>query len=163
MSNSLRPQELQHSRPPCPSPTHRVYSNSCPLSWWCHPTISFSVIPFSSHLQSFPGSGSFQESVLCIRWPNIGVSVLPMNIQDFNCYSFLELTPSQDHSTAWKPVCLTSLYGTSVLKKPLGEEVKHTATRSFNSTWCTETQLFLSISAFNTAVCLRKILINLVI
>ena len=50
---------LQHARPPCPSPTPRVYSNSCPLSWWCHPTIWSSVIPFSSHLQSFPASGSF--------------------------------------------------------------------------------------------------------
>ena len=49
-----------HTRPPCPSPTPRVYSNSCPLSWWCHPTISYSVIPFSSHLQSIPASGSFQ-------------------------------------------------------------------------------------------------------
>ena len=165
MSNSLQPHGLQHTRLPCLSPTRGVHSNSCPLSQWCHPTISSSVIPFSSHLQSFPGSGSFQESVLCIRWPNIGVSVsvLPMNIQDFNCYRFLELTPSQDHSRAWKPVCLTSLYGNSVLKRPLGEEAKHTATRSFNSTWCAETQLFLSISAFNTAVCLRKTLINSVI
>ena len=53
MSDSLWPRGLQHTRPPCPSPTPRVYSNSCPLSWWCHPTISFSVVPFSSHLQSF--------------------------------------------------------------------------------------------------------------
>ena len=52
----------QHARPPCPSPTPRVYSNSCPLSWWCHPAISSSVIPFSSCLQSFPASGSFQMS-----------------------------------------------------------------------------------------------------
>jgi len=64
MSNSLRPHGLQHTRPPCPSPTPRVYSNSCPSSWWCHPTISFSVVPFSSRLQSFPGSGSFQVSQL---------------------------------------------------------------------------------------------------
>ena len=60
MSDSLRPHGLQHDRPPCPSPTPRAYSNSCPLSWWCHPTISSSVIPFSSLLQSFPASGSFQ-------------------------------------------------------------------------------------------------------
>ena len=59
--DSLRPHGLQHARPPCPSPTPRVYSNSCPLSRWCHPTIS-SVVPFSSHLQSFPASGSFQMS-----------------------------------------------------------------------------------------------------
>ena len=56
---ALGPHELQHARPPCPLPTPRVYSNSCPLSWWCHPTISSSVIPFS-HFQSFPASGSFQ-------------------------------------------------------------------------------------------------------
>ena len=70
MSDSLRPHEPQHTRPPCPSATPGVYSNSCPLSQWCHPTISSSVIPFSSHLQSFPASGSFQnESVFHIRWP----------------------------------------------------------------------------------------------
>ena len=62
MSDSLRPHELQHTRPPCPSPTPRVYSNSCPSSRWCHPTISSSVIPFSSCPQSFPESGSFQMS-----------------------------------------------------------------------------------------------------
>ena len=67
MSNSLQPHELQHARPPCPSPTPGIYSNSCPLSWWCHPTISSSFIPFSSRLQSFLASGSY--SVLCIRWP----------------------------------------------------------------------------------------------
>ena len=63
-SDSLQPHLLQHTRPPCPSPTPRVYSNSCTLSQWCHPTISSSVIPFSSCLQSFPASGSFQMSQL---------------------------------------------------------------------------------------------------
>ena len=62
MSDSLRPHESQHARPPCPSPSPRVYSNPCPLSWWCHPTISSSVIPFPSCPQSFPASGSFQVS-----------------------------------------------------------------------------------------------------
>ena len=62
MSNSLRPHELQHARPPCSLPTPGVYSNTCPLSRWYHPTISSSVVPFSSHLQSFPASGSFQMS-----------------------------------------------------------------------------------------------------
>jgi len=57
VSDSLRPHGLQHSRPPCPSPTPGVYSNSCPLNWWCHATISSSVIPFSSYLQSFPLEG----------------------------------------------------------------------------------------------------------
>ena len=64
MSNSLWSHELQHARPPCPSPTPRVYPDSCPLSQWCHLTISSSVIPFSSCLQSFPTSGSFQMSQL---------------------------------------------------------------------------------------------------
>ena len=59
MSDSLRPYGLQHSRLPCPSPTPGAYSNSCPLGWWCLPTISSSVVPFSSRLQSFPASGSF--------------------------------------------------------------------------------------------------------
>ena len=88
MSNSLQPCGLQHARPPCPSPTPRVYSNSSPSSRWCHPTISSCVIPFSSYLQSFPASGSFQ---MCQFFPwggqSIGVSasasVLPMNIQDW--------------------------------------------------------------------------------
>ena len=62
VSNSLWPHGLQHARPPCPSPTSGTCSNSCPLSWWCHPTISSSVISFSSHLQSFPASGSFPMS-----------------------------------------------------------------------------------------------------
>ena len=62
VSDSLWPHELQHFRPPSPSPTPRVYPNSCPLSWWCHPTVSPSVIPFSSCLQSFPTSGSFLMS-----------------------------------------------------------------------------------------------------
>ena len=62
MSDSLQPHGLQHSRFPCPSPTLRACSNSCPSSWWYHPTISSSVIPFSSHLQSFPAPGSFPVS-----------------------------------------------------------------------------------------------------
>ena len=62
VSDSLQPHGLQYARPPCPSPTPGVYSNSCPSSWWCHPTISSSVIPFSFRLQSFPASGSFRMS-----------------------------------------------------------------------------------------------------
>ena len=87
VSDCLRTHGLQHTRPPCPSPTPGIYSNSCPLSWWCHPTISSSVVLFSSHLQSFPASGSFQMSQLFTSGgQSIGVSastsVLPMNIQD---------------------------------------------------------------------------------
>ena len=86
LSNSLWPYEPQHTRPPCPSPTPRVYSNSCPLSCWCHPTISSSVVPFSSCLQSFPVSGFFQMSrFFTSGGQSIGVSasasILPMNNQ----------------------------------------------------------------------------------
>ena len=87
MSDSLQLHGLQHARPPCPSPTPKVYSNSCPLSRWCHPTISSSVSPFSSCSQSFPASGSFPVSqFFAAGSQRIGVSasalVLPMNIQD---------------------------------------------------------------------------------
>ena len=89
VSNSLQPHELQHTRPPCPLPTPGVYSNSWPLSQWCHPTISSSVIPFSSCPQSFPASGSFQMSQLFTSGgQSIGVSasasVLPKNIQGWS-------------------------------------------------------------------------------
>ena len=88
VSVSLRPCGLQHSRLPCPSPTPGAYSNSCPSCQWCHPTISYSVIPFSSCLQSFPASGSFPVSqFFTSSGQSIGVSaspsVLPMNIQDW--------------------------------------------------------------------------------
>ena len=86
MSDSWRPHEPKHTRPPCPSPTPRVPSNTCPLSQWCHPTVSSSLIPFSCP-QSFPASGSFPRSQLFASGgQSIGVSasasVLPMNIQD---------------------------------------------------------------------------------
>ena len=85
-SGSLQPHGLQHTRPPCPSPTPTVYPNSCPLSCWCHPTISSLVIPFSSHLQSFPASGVFSnESTLHIRWPK------------YWSFSF-NISPSNEHS-----------------------------------------------------------------
>ena len=71
LSNTLQPRESQHARPPCPSPTPRVYSNSCPSSPWCHPTISSSVVPFSSCLQSFPGSRSFQTSQFFASGPKV--------------------------------------------------------------------------------------------
>ena len=88
MSDSMPPHGLQHARPPCSSPTPRACSNSCPSSWWCHPTISSSVVPFSSCLQSFPASGSFQMSqFFASGGQSIGVSisasVLPLNIQDW--------------------------------------------------------------------------------
>ena len=88
VSDSLRPHESHYARPPCPSPTPGIYPNPNPSSWWCHPAISSSVIPFSSWPQSLPASGSFPMSQLLI-WggQSIGVSasasVLPMNTQDW--------------------------------------------------------------------------------
>ena len=89
MSDCLQPHESQHARPSCPSPTPRIYSNSCPSSRWCHPTILSSVVPFSSCLQSFPASGSFSVSeFFAPGGQRIGVSasasVLPMNTQDWS-------------------------------------------------------------------------------
>jgi len=89
MSDSLRPHELQHTRPPCPSPTSGVHPNPCPLNQWCNPTISSSVVPFSSCPQPFPASGSFPMSQLFTSGgQSMGVSastsVLPMNTQDWS-------------------------------------------------------------------------------
>ena len=88
VSNSLQPHGLLHARPPCPSATPGVYSNSCPLSQWCHPTISSSVAPFTSCLRSCPASGSFPTSQLFTSGGqsievSAWASVLPMNIQDW--------------------------------------------------------------------------------
>ena len=100
MSNSLRPHVLQDARLPCPSLTPGAYWNSCPSSWWCHPTISSSVISFSSHLQSFPASRSFQMSQFFISGGQcIGVSasasVLPMNIQGWFLLGLTDLISLQ--------------------------------------------------------------------
>ena len=89
MSNSLQPHEPQHARPPCPSPTPGVHPNPCRLSEWWHPTISSSVVPFSSCLQSFPASGPFQMSQLFASGgqstgDSASTSVLPMNTQDWS-------------------------------------------------------------------------------
>ena len=88
MTNFLWPHGLQHAKLPCLSPTPWACLNSSPLSWWCHPTISSSVVPFSSHLQSFPASGSFpKRRLIALGGQSIGAStsasVLPMNIQDW--------------------------------------------------------------------------------
>ena len=119
VSNSLQLHELQHTRFPCPSPSLRVCSNSCPLSQWCHPTISPSVVPLSSHFQSFPASGTFPMSWLFASGgKSIGCSalatVLPMNIQ------------------GWFPLGLTSLI--SLLSKGLS--------RVFSSTTVQKHQFF---------------------
>ena len=111
MSNCFRPHALQHARLPCPSPSLGVCSNSCPLSQWCHPTISSSVISFSSCLQSLPASGSFLMNWLFtsggqIIGTSVSASALPMNIQD------------------WFPLGLTSLI--SLLSKGLSRVFSNT-------------------------------------
>ena len=100
VSNALQPHGLQHIRPSCPSPTPGVYSNSCPLSWWCHPTISSSVIHFSSRLQSFPAWGSFPVSqFFASGGQSIGGSALasdlPVNIQDWFPLGWFDLPAVQ--------------------------------------------------------------------
>ena len=112
---------LLHTRPPCPSPTPRVYSNSCPSSWWCPPTISSSVIPFSSCLQSFPASGSFKMSqLLASGGQSTGVSalpsVLPVNIQDWFplvLTGLISFSPrySQESSPTPHSLVLSFIYG----------------------------------------------------
>ena len=118
MSDSLWPHGLQHARFPCPSPSPRACTNSCPLNQWCHPTISSSVVPFSSCLQCFPASGSFPMSQLfAAGGQSIGASasasVLPMNIQ------------------AWFPLGLTCLI--SLQAKGLSRVFSNTTFWSINS------------------------------
>ena len=107
VSDSLWPHEPQHTRPPCPSPTPGVHPNPCPSSWWYHPTISSSVIPFSSCPQSFLASGSFPMSQLFTSdGQSIGVSastsVLPMNTQDWSPLGWTGWTHSKHYSQWWK-------------------------------------------------------------
>ena len=118
VSDSWRPRGLQHARLPCPSPTPRACSNSCPSSRWCHPTISSSVVPFSC-LQSFPASGSFPMSQFfasCGQSIGVSASVLPMTIQDWFLLALTSLislqskglsrvfsnTTVQKHQNPWK-------------------------------------------------------------
>ena len=118
MSNSLWPHGLQHARLPCPSLSLGACSNSCPLSWWCHPTISSSAIPFSSCLRSFPASGSFLVSQLftsggqSIR-VSASASVLPLNIQDwfpFGLIGLISLQSEESSPTAqFKSILVLSL------------------------------------------------------
>ena len=115
VSDSLRSHESQHARPPCPSPTPGVYSNSCPSSRWCHPAISSSAIPFSSCPQSLPASGCFPMSQFFTRsGQSIGVSAstsgLPMNIQDWFPLGW----------TGWislQPKGLSRLFSTTIVQK----------------------------------------------
>ena len=111
VSDSLRPHEPQHARPPSPSPTPGVYPNSCPLSWWCPPAISSSVIPFSSYLQSFPASGSFWMSQF-FAWDGQSIE---FQLQ----HQFFQWTPRTDllqdglvGSPCWSVYCLSSFVST---------------------------------------------------
>ena len=120
MSNSLQPHGLQHTRLPCPSPTPGTCSNSCPSSWWCHPTISSSVIPFSSCLQSSPASGSFPMSkFFASGGQSVGAltsaSVFSMNIYD------------------WFPLGLTALI--SLQSKGLSRVLQHLISKA-SILWC---------------------------
>ena len=115
VSDSSRPCEPQHARHPCPSPTPGVYSNSCPLSQWCHPTISSSIVLFSSCLQSFPKSGSFQMSQLFSSGgQNIGVSastsILPMNTQDWFPLGWTGWIP-------WQSKGLSRVFSNTIVQK----------------------------------------------
>ena len=126
MSDSLWPHGPQHTRLPCSSPTPRACSNSCPLSQWCHPTISSSVVPFSSCLQSFPASGSFAMSPFFTSGgQSIGVSasasVFPGNIQDWFPLGLTGLISLQSFATPWSwqinsHIFSSSLEGTKVRK-----------------------------------------------
>ena len=118
MSNSLRPHGLQHARLPCPPPSRGVCSNSCPLSWWCHPTISSSFVPFASCLRSFPASGSFPVSQFFALGGQIigaSASVLPMNIQGWFTLGWtglisLESSPAPQFESI-SSLVLSLLYG----------------------------------------------------
>ena len=115
VSNSSWPHGPQHARPPCPSPTPRVYSNSSPLSWWCHTTISSSVIPFSSCFQSFSASGSFQMSQLLASASqsvevSVSTSVLPMNTQDWSPLGWTGWI-------SWQPKGLSRVFSNTTVQK----------------------------------------------
>ena len=130
MSNSLWPHELLHTRLSCPSPTPGAYSNSCLLTWWCHPTIRSSVVPFSSHLQSFPASGSSPRSQFFASGgqsigPSASASVLPMSIQawfplGWTGWIFLQSKDSQESSPtpqfkSISSLALSFLYGPTLI------------------------------------------------
>ena len=115
VSDSLQPREPQHARPLCPSPTPGVHPNICPLSFWCHPTISSSVIPFSSCPQSFPASGPYAVSEL---FASVGIgasaSVLPVNIQDWFPLGWTGLISSQSKG-------LSRIFSNTIVPKTMGE------------------------------------------
>ena len=144
MSNSLQPHESQQARPPCPSPTPGVYSNSCPSSRWCHPAISFSVIPFTSCSQSLPASGSFPMSQL-FAWggQSIGVSasasVLPMDSQDWSPLGWTGWIPLQSKGLSGvfsnTTVQKHQFFGTQLSSQSISHIVPH---KRYVNKWLTE-------------------------
>ena len=146
MSDSLWPHGLQHARPPCPSPTPGAYSNSCPLSQWCHATISSSVVPFTSHLQSFPASGSFQMSQLFTSdGQSIAVSasasVLPMTVQEWFSLAWTGLISLQSKGLLRVLFPMTHFYSAHLLPG-------HKHTQSQVSLTCQDLQFFLLMFAW---------------
>ena len=153
MSNSLQLHGLQHARPPSPSPTPRVYSNSCPLSRWCHPTNSFSVIPFSSCLQSFPSSGSFQKKRYqriskknafrsqvnwCKCWREICFYLLTwlVNLYIILDLEYLFLEDLGKQATLPKEICFTCLLYHSVMQSELSGNCAVTSSRALGIPFC---------------------------
>ena len=151
MSDSLQPHESQHTRPPCPSQTPRVYSDSCPSSRWCHPAISSSLVPFSSCPQPLPASGSFPMSQL-FAWggQRIGVSasasVLPMNTQDWSPLGWTGWISLQSKG-------LSRVFNTTVPKASIFQCSAFFTLESFNflpgsALWPESEKLYLSKSPF---------------
>ena len=150
---TLWPHGLQYARPPCPSPTSRVYSNSCPLSWWCHPTILSSVVPLSC-LKSFPTSGYFPMGQLFISGnQNIGVStsasVLPTNIQDWFHLGWTDWTSLQSKRLKVFPHTIfqndqffsAQLYGPILI--PIHDYRKHHSLDEMDLCWQSNVSAFL--------------------
>ena len=147
VSNSLRPHRRQHAKPPCPSPAPRVYSNSCPLSLWCHPTISSFVAPFSSHLQSFPESGSFQISLFFTSGgqsvgASASASVLPMKIQGWFSLGWTGWMSLQSKGLS------TVFYNTTVQKHQFFSAQLSLYSSSHIHTWLLEKTIALTIRTF---------------
>ena len=133
VSDSLWPHGLQQARLPCPSPTSRVYSQSCPLSQWSHPIISSSVVPFSSHPQSFPASGSFPVSqFFSSGGQNLGVSasasILPMNIQDWFPLGLIVLISLQSKR-------ISRVFSNTTIKKHQFFDAQTSWLSNFHCTW----------------------------
>ena len=139
MSESLWPHGLQHARLPCPSPTPGACSNSCPLSWWCHSTISSSFVPFSSSLQSFPASGSFPMSQFSSGGQSIGASastsVLSVDIQDWFPLGLTGLISLQSKGNVLGRIIKQEFKTGPNFKKPFSRGTLYSHCLKSKSTW----------------------------